>query len=199
MPLGQVRMPVQDQRLQVAPAVFHRWRVVRKIRRFAAPDSVAVQLASVPIICAAVDLSPEGERLAVLLCGSIQRMLMTQPDARIACVNVLKTARIGIDQATDDAGNNLHVVQLVALRAWAAGIDLPEERLTYAILEAPDPGPVFIDYATANHVSHIVLGAGGHSTARCHLGSFSTQVVAEAHCSVTVVRVPERREGVAQA
>ena len=90
-------MPVQRQRLQVAPAFFHRWRVMRKIRRFATPVSVALDLASVPIICVAVDRSPEGERLAEILCGSLQRMLMTQPDARIACVNILKTARIGID------------------------------------------------------------------------------------------------------
>ena len=178
--------------------VFHRWRVMRKIRRFATQVSVVLHLASVPIICVAVDLSPEGERLAKILCGSVQRMLMTQPDARIACVNILKTARIGIDQATDEAGNNLHVVRLVALRAWAAGIDLPEDRLTFAVLEGPDPGPVIIDYATANHVSHIVLGAGGHSMARRYLGSVSTQVVAEARCSMTVIRVPERREGVAQ-
>ena len=179
--------------------VLHRWRVVRKIRRFAAPDSVAAQLASVPIICVAVDLSPEGEPLAVILCGSVQQMLITQPDARIACVNVLKTARIGIDRATDEAGNNLHVVRLVALRAWAVGIDLPEDRLTFAVLEGPDPAPVIIAYATANHVSHIVLGARGHSTARRYLGSVSAQVVAEAHCSVTVIRVPEWREGVAKA
>ena len=125
-------------------------------------------------------------------------MLVTQPDARIACVNVLKTARIGIDQATDEAGNNLHVVRLVALRAWAVGIDLPEERLTFAILEGPDPGPVIIDYATANYVSHVVLGARGYSTARRYLGSVSAKVVAEANCSVTVIRVPGRREGVAQ-
>ena len=178
--------------------VFDRWRAVRKIRRFAAPDSVAVQLASVPIICVAVDLSPEGEQLAEILRGSVQQMLVTQPDARIACVNVLKTARIGIDQTTDEAGNNLHVVRLVALRAWAVGIDLPEERLTFAILEGPDPGPVIIDYATANYVSHVVLGARGYSTARRYLGSVSAKVVAEANCSVTVIRVPGRREGVAQ-
>jgi hypothetical protein len=36
-------------------------------------------------------------------------MLVIQPDARVACVNVIKTARIGIDQTTDDQGNNLHV------------------------------------------------------------------------------------------
>ena len=184
----------QDSRL----TVFHRWRVMRKVRLFAVPDSVAAQLASVPIICVAVDLSHEGERLAEILLGSVQRMLVTQPNARIACVNVLKTARIGIDQATDDAGNNLHVVRLVALRAWAAGIDLPQDRLTFAILEGPDAGPVIINYATVNHVSHIVLGARGHTTARRYLGSVSAQVVAEAHCSVTVIRVSEPRADMAQ-
>ena len=178
--------------------VFHRWRVMRQIRRFAAPDSVAVQLASVPIICVAVDLSPEGERLAVLLCGSVQRMLMTQPDARIACVNVLKTARIGIDQVTDDAGNNLHVMRLVALRVWAVGIDLPEDRLTFAVLEGSDPGSAIIVYATANHASHIVLGARSRAMARRYLGSVSAKVVAEAHCSVTVIRLPEPHAGVTQ-
>ena len=38
--------------------VFHRWRLMRKIRRFATPVSVALHLASVPIICVAVDLPP---------------------------------------------------------------------------------------------------------------------------------------------
>ena len=174
--------------------VFHRWREMRKIRRFAAPDSVANQLVSVPIICVAVDLSPENEQLAEILRVSVQRMLVTQPDARIACLTVLKTARIRIDQTTDDEGNNLHVARLVALRAWAVGIDLPGERLTFAILDGPDPGSVIIDYATANQVSHIVMGARGHSTARRFLGSVSAKVVAEANCSVTVIRVPEQRK-----
>jgi eukaryotic-like serine/threonine-protein kinase len=111
-------------------------------------------------------------------------------------VNVIKTARIGIDQATDDAGNNLHVMRLVSLRAWAEEIDLPDERLTYTVLEGADPGQAIIDYATANHVSHILMGARGHSTTRRYLGSVSAQVVAEASCSVTVIRMPEPREAV---
>lgn len=172
--------------------VFHRWHMMSQIRRFPAPASVATQLASVPIICVAVDLSPEGEKLAEFIRGSVQRMLVTQPDARIACITVLKTARIGIDPTTDAEGNNLHVARLVALRAWATGIDLPEERLTFAVLAGPDPGPVIIDYATTNHVSHIVMGARGHSPTRRYLGSVSAQVVAEAPCSVTVVRVPRK-------
>jgi len=38
-------------------------------------------------------------------------------------------------------------------------------------------------------VDHIVMGARGNSALRRYLGSVSAQVVAEADCSVTVVRV----------
>jgi eukaryotic-like serine/threonine-protein kinase len=173
-----------------------RWRFMRKIRRFDHPTSVAAQLASVPVIVAAVDVSPEGEALASVLQTAVKRMLTIEPEARVACVNVIKTARLGIDQGTDDQGNNLHVMRLVALKSWATGIDLPDHRLTYTVLEGPDPAQAIIDYASANHVDHILMGARGHSTARRYLGSVSAQVVAEAHCSVTVIRLPERREEV---
>ena len=109
-------------------------------------------------------------------------------------MNVIRTARLGIDQGTDDQGNNLHVMRLVALKAWAESIDLPDHRLTYTVLEGPDPAQAILDYAAANHVDHILMGARGHSTARRYLGSVSAQVVAEAQCSVTVIRLPERRE-----
>ncbi|MBE2277760.1 MAG: universal stress protein [Rhodobacteraceae bacterium] len=185
----------QDGWLQV----FDRWREVRRIRQFQAPDSVASQMASVPIICVAVDTAPEHEELAQVLHAAVKRMLVIEPDARVACVNVIKTARIGLDQMTDDRGNNLHVLRLVQLKHWATAIDLPEERLTYSVLEGPDPGQAILDYAAQNHVSHIMMGARGHSTARRYLGSVSAQVVAEAHCSVTVIRQTEKRPGPAQA
>jgi non-specific serine/threonine protein kinase/protein-serine/threonine kinase len=175
--------------------VFDRWRVMRKIRRFTVPSSVAAQVGSVPIIVVAVDLSPQGERLAAVLLRAVKRMLILEPDARIACVNVIKTARIGIDQGTDDQGNNLHVLRLVQLKTWAEDIALPDHRLTYTVLEGPDPGQAIIDYATANQVDHIMMGARGHSTTRRYLGSVSAQVVAEAHCSVTVIRLAERGAG----
>ncbi|WP_103256115.1 bifunctional serine/threonine-protein kinase/universal stress protein [Tabrizicola aquatica] len=176
--------------------VWDRWRIMRRIKHFRAPDTVAAQLASVPVIVVAVDLSPEGERLAAMLRGAVKRMLTIEPEARIACVNVIKTHRIGLDQGTDDQGNNLHVLRLVALKTWAASIDLPDHRLTYTVLEGPDPGQAIIDYARANHVDHILMGARGHSTTRRYLGSVSAQVVAEAQCSVTVIRLPEPRDAV---
>ncbi|MBU3730980.1 MAG: universal stress protein, partial [Beijerinckiaceae bacterium] len=43
-----------------------------------------------------------------------------------------------------------------------------------------------------NNVDHIVLGARGSSTVRRYLGSVSSQIVAQAPCTVTVVRLKQR-------
>jgi eukaryotic-like serine/threonine-protein kinase len=165
--------------------VFKRWRAMRSLRAFAAPPAMAAQIERAPILLVAVDLSPEMEALSAALHLQVKRMLVNRPDARVACVNVIKTARIGIDQGTDDAGNNLHVMRLVALKSWADGIELNDDRLTYTILENADPASAIIDHAEANRADHILMAA------RRFLGSVSAKVVAEAGCSVTVIRLRE--------
>ena len=105
---------------------------------------------------------------------------------------VLRTARIGIDELVDEKGHSKHVKQLVALKHWARPISkslaLDEGRLTFHVLEAPDAAAAIIDFATRNQVDHIVMGARGASALRRYLGSVSSQVVAQAECTVTVVR-----------
>ena len=56
------------------------------------------------------------------------------------------------------------------------------------------PADAILDYAAHNDVGHIVIGARGSSALRRHLGSVSTEVVAEALCSVSVVRVKRIEE-----
>lgn len=174
--------------------VWKRRRAMKRVKSFGAPISMAGQIDRAPILLVAVDLSPEMESLSDQLFRAVKRMLVIQPDARVACVNVIKTARIGIDQTTDDAGNHLHVSRLVGLKAWAGGIDLPDDRLTYSILENSDPAGGILDHAMAVEADHIMMGARGHSTTRRFLGSVSARVVAEAHCSVTVIRLPEKHK-----
>ena len=169
-------------------------RQMRRVKGFGEPPTMGAQIARAPILMVSVDLSPEQEGLSQALLIAVKRMLIIEPEARVACVNVIKTARIGIDQSTDDAGNNLHVSRLLGLKHWAEGLDLEEGMLTFTVLEGSDPGQALIDYASHNHVDHIMMGARGHSTARRYLGSVSSQVVAEAPCSVTVIRLPESRE-----
>ncbi|MBV8209392.1 MAG: universal stress protein [Burkholderiaceae bacterium] len=155
------------------------------------PLSVARQLRRAPIVLAAVDVSEEWEALADALRNASDRVLQAEPHARLACVSVLKTARIGLDDLNDEAGNNRHIQRLVQLQHWARPLALPAQRLTCHVLEAPDPAAAIVEFARSNRVDHIVIGSRGSSALRRYLGSVSTQVVAEAPCSVTVVKVPQ--------
>ena len=93
----------------------------------------------------------------------MRRIVQTEAGARLACVSVMKTNRIGVDELTDKAGNSLHVKQLIGLKHWARPIskalNLEDGRLTFHVLEAPDPAAAIIDFATRNGADHIVMGA----------------------------------------
>jgi nucleotide-binding universal stress UspA family protein len=152
------------------------------------------QLKRAPIIMAAVDVQGATADLLDLLHETVYRIVVTEKGARLACVSVMKTARIGIDELTDAQGQSVHVKQLVGLKHWARplerALDLSEERLTFHVLEAPDAATALVDFAQRNQIDHIVMGARGNSALRRYLGSVSSQVVAKADCTVTVVRVP---------
>jgi eukaryotic-like serine/threonine-protein kinase len=145
-----------------------------------------------PIIMAAVDVEHAGTPLLESLRETVRRIVLTEPGARLACVSVMRTARIGMDELTDEKGQSVHVKQLVGLKHWARPIskalNLDDGRLTFHVLEAPDAAAAIVDFARRNHIDHIVMGARGNSALRRYLGSVSSQVVAESDCTVTVVR-----------
>ena len=147
-----------------------------------------------PIVVAAVDLSDDYCDVAAAVRAMAARMLTLLPGARLACVNVLKLKRLGIDETTDGEGRALHVSRLVLLRAWAEPLGLPFDRITYHVLESTDPAEAIVTHARENHVDHIVMGARASSSTRRYLGSISAQVAAEAPCTVTIVRTPAARE-----
>jgi len=163
------------------------------------PGNVADQLERAPFIMAAVDLSAGSTALAEKLRATARRIVAIEPGARLACVTVQKTARIGLDSIVDEAGRNIHVKHLVALKDWARPLALPAERVTFHVLEAPDAATAIVDYAAANHVDHVLIGARGSGAMRRYLGSVSSEVVARAPCSVTVVRAAAREAADEQA
>jgi nucleotide-binding universal stress UspA family protein len=155
-----------------------------------AARSVARHLDTVPIVMVAVDTAPGMEALADTLRRAVQRFFRAEQNARLTCVTVRKTSRVGIDLGHDDAGRNLHMQLLMELKHWAHPLELPADKISFHVLEAPDPATALISYAKTNQVEHIIIGARGSSTLRRYLGSVSSHVVAEAPCAVTVVRVP---------
>ena len=167
-----------------------RWVKSRTAKALPEP-SVSGRLAQAPIIMAAVDLSPGNDELAGALRALVTRIISLEPDARIACVNILKLSRVAVDVLEDEQGRSLHVQRLVQLKRWGESLGLPTHRITFSVLEAADAAAALVEYARHNHVDHIVIGARASSSIRRYLGSVSSQVVAEAPCSVTVVRTPK--------
>jgi len=156
-----------------------------------APGTAQVERS--PIIMVAIGTKTNTPELDQKVLSTVRRIMEIEPGARLACVSIMRTNRIGMDTLTDEQGNSLHVQQLIAIKHWARplqqALDMDEHRLTFHVLEAPDTATAIIDFATRNQVDHIVMGARGNSAMRRYLGSVSAQVVAEASCSVTVVRV----------
>jgi len=189
----QVPLTQRAQRLQGSGRLqaFKRWFAALGADPAGGP-SAAAQVSRSPILMVAVDLEGASAPLLEQLCDTVRRLLLTDPGARLACVSVLKTARIGMDELVDAQGRSLHVKQLVGLKHWVRPITqalpLDEGRLTFHVLEAPDPAAAIIEFAQRNEVDHIVMGARGNSALRRYLGSVSSQVVAESPCTVTVVR-----------
>jgi len=161
----------------------------------AVASNATEQMRRSPIVMAAVDVENAAPELLEQLRETVRRIVVTEPGARLACVSVMRTARIGIDELTDRQGQSVHVKQLVSLKHWARPIskalNLEDGRLTFHVLEAPDAADALVGFAQRNQVDHIVMGARGQSALRRYLGSVSSQVVAQSDCTVTVVRASE--------
>jgi nucleotide-binding universal stress UspA family protein len=135
-----------------------------------------------------VDLRPDLEELRQALLETAASALANTPGARLACVNVMPTSLIGIDENVDAAGENIHVQRLAELRSWAQPLQLPRGKVSYHLLESRNVAAAILDFARSNHVHHIVIGAPMLGS---YAGKVVAQVTAEAPCGVTVVRATD--------
>jgi len=187
----QIKLTARAERLDRDP-ISSVWR--RRFNGNLTPrrgkSGVAAQLASGPIVVVALDLAEGSAALNEALRITAERILATLPSARLACLNVLKLGWVTLDKTLDEEGNNKHVDRLVTLKYWASPLQIDESRLTAHVIEAVDPAAAILEFARANDVDHIVIGARQNGLVRALLGSVSARVAAEASCTVTVVRPP---------
>src|ERR1700712_5141343 len=195
----QVKLTARSERQKrdPLPTVWRR-RFNGNVTQQRPKSDVAVQLASGPIVAVALDTEEGSGPLNENLRMTAAHLLATLPNARLACINVLKLGRITIDRTLDEQGNNKHIDRLVALRHWASPLELDESRLTVHVLEAIDPASAILEFTGVNQVDHIVIGARQNSMLRTLLGSVSSKVAAEAQCTVTVVRPPRSAAAMGQ-
>jgi non-specific serine/threonine protein kinase/protein-serine/threonine kinase len=185
----QIKLTARSERMKRDPfTTVWRRRFNQGIALPKPKSDMAAQLAASPIVAVALDTAEASDEMNSALRTTAKRILGTLPSARLACVNVLKLGRITIDRTLDERGRNKHVERIVALKHWASPLKLDETRLTVHVLEAIDPASAILEFATANQVDHIIIGARQEFGSRALLGSVSSRVASEASCTVTVVR-----------
>ncbi len=170
-------------------ATLRRWMGVRRTMR-AIQAGATKPLPGAPIILVAVDLRPGLEELRAAQLEAAASVLANMPGARLACLNVMQTSLVAIDDNVDAAGENIHLQRMAELRGWAQPLGLPRGKVTFHLIESRNIAAGILDFARSNKVGHLVIGAPGKAvTAGTRL---TAQITSEAPCSVTVVRVGAR-------
>ncbi len=188
---GQITLTERSERLHRAGplTVAKRWlHALHEPARAAATPTQ--HLASAPHVMVAIDLDDQHDRheaLADAIRTTLSRARLAEPDLRITLVAVLQPLTFGEDAAPEVA-HSQQTAALIALRHWARPLGLSAENIRIHVAESSDAASALLDYAAAHHIDRIIVGARSHSALRRYLGSVSARVVAEAPCSVSVVR-----------
>jgi nucleotide-binding universal stress UspA family protein len=142
----------------------------------------------VPIVLVALAPEQKDAPLLEALRDALRRLVAADHRCRVACVTAVPPPAALSGERYEETATGRHIKHLVELRRWARPLDLPEERLTYHVLESDKPGSALIDYARMNEVDQILIGAARDAAPARLFPGVCAQVVAEAPCSVTVVR-----------
>ena len=172
--------------------LLRRWVRARRFEPAPCPPP-SIQMGPAPIVLVAIGAAQPDEVLFEALRDAARRLIAADDRCRIACVTAVPPAAALSGERDEDTPTGRHIKHLVNLRRWAKPLELPEERLTYHVLESEKPAAALIDYAKMNDVEQILIGAAKSGASTRLFPGVSAQVVAEAPCSVTVVRV--RSEG----
>jgi nucleotide-binding universal stress UspA family protein len=138
----------------------------------------------------AVAIAPQegNERLRAALRDAARGAMAANDGCRIACITVVPPAASLSGEGEENSATGRHIRRLVDLRGWARSLALPDERITFHVLESEKPGVALVDFIEMNDVEQLLLGAPGSGAAPRRFAGVCAQVVATAPCTVTVVR-----------
>jgi nucleotide-binding universal stress UspA family protein len=139
-----------------------------------------------PHVVVALDLAHTSDTLAEALANAVRKFANAERHSYFTFLHVLPHEPVAAAQPEVGAAQ-----RLAELRHFADRLGLKPGRVFFQVMEG-EPAAAILDYARTHVVDYIILGARASSALRRYLGSVSARVVAEAPCSVIVVR--SRRE-----
>ena len=193
----QVSVTERGRKLQRSGTVraLARWLGALWSREPEANAAPSAHLARAPHVLAAIDANDPDEALAQAQREAVRRVISVDAQVLLTCLNVLEPPLGGVAEGDESLERSLHTERLMQLHHWAQPLALPTGRVRFHVLVGSDAAAAILRYARAAHADLIILGARGSSGLRRYMGSVSSQVVAEASCSVTVVRPRSEKAG----
>ena len=170
------------------PTLVHRWVRAKHFEPAPCPPP-ATQKNPAPVVVAGLVTWPIDGPLFEALREAAMAVLAFDRQCRIACVTIVPPAATLTGEGDEPTATARHIKRLVELRRWAKPLDLPEERVTCHVLESDKPAAALVDYATMNDAKLMLIGASRKRGGPHFFGGDCAQIVAEAPCSVTVVRL----------
>ena len=110
-----------------------------EVRARAVPAAID-PIGPAPIVLVAIGPAQHDEALFEALRDAARRLIAADDPCRIACVTVVPLAAALSGEGHEYTATGRHIKQLVNLRRWAKPLELPEERLTYHVLESEKTG-----------------------------------------------------------
>jgi nucleotide-binding universal stress UspA family protein len=149
----------------------------------------SAHLASAPIVLAAVATRHGNEVLFNKQRDVIARLMAGDNQIRLAVVTVIPPGSVTGAESEEDISTSQRIKHLVLLKHWAEPLQLPLGKVSFHVLEGSDAAATLLDYARANAVDHIVTGSAPPGLPLATVwGTFATKLVAEAPCTVTLIR-----------
>lgn len=158
------------------------------------------RITSAPHILVLLDLDHSSEELQQALRNTIQRLAKMDRHSFFTIMTVVERNDLsGTEDLTEVVKQEqpTHVHRQMELRHWMKPLKLPASRTNFQVIEGPVANEI-IAYCKYHVIDNVVIGARGSSTLRRYMGSVSTRVVAEAPCTVTVVRTRRDRQDTAR-
>jgi nucleotide-binding universal stress UspA family protein len=162
-------------------ALARRWAAASAFEPAPCPPP-STRVGPAPIVLVALAPAQSDEPMLEAMREAIRQLIAADDRCRIAGVTVVPPAA---SLSAAETATGRHIKHLVGLRSWAKALDLPDERVTFHVLESEKPAAALVDYARMNDVEQMLVGAPRGT--RLFRG-VASQVVAEAPCNVTVVR-----------
>ncbi len=169
------------------PAIARQWIRARRFQPAPCPPP-STRVGPAPIVLVAIAPAHGDEALLEAMRDAARQVITADDRCRIAGVTVVPPAAALSGERYEETATGRHIRHLVDLRRWGKPLPLPEERLTFHVLESEKPAAALVDYARMNDVEQMLIGAPRAPSPPRIFRGVCAQIVAEAPCSVTVVR-----------